>query len=386
MKVAYCGPISLRILAPDFAELHGLGDGYAYPFGAYYVQELLSRGHEVVVVTNAYTASACLEYRSGKLSLFVSPRRRPKQFIFDAYAKEREMMLQAIVESKPDVVHAQWCYEFAHVAKASGFPYVVTLRDAPWIVLKHFRNGYRLFRLLYAYWVMFGVQTSTAVSGYIASSFRKYFGTSAITVVPNALDESLLSKRPKQLNGSGNWLFVTTSSWGRLKNCKTLFRAFADVRKVYPNAELAVIGTGLGKDDEGAEWAEENQLAEGVQFLGRVPHDEILQLLEQSADLFIYTSLQESFCMAVLEAMAKGVPAVVLPDTGALPWLVEAGRCGVVASTQEAHDLAQACIELLENPDRYESISRSALERVSSEFTMARVADKYVDVYQKALG
>jgi glycosyltransferase involved in cell wall biosynthesis len=384
MKVAYCGPISLSILAPQFASEHELGDGYAYPFGAYYVQELLRRGHEVIVVTNVFSASKVLEYESGPLKVIVCPRRRPKHFIFDAYRKERSLIQTTLSDSGADVVHAQWCYEFAHAAKASGLPFIVTLRDAPWSVLKHFRSGYRLFRLIYSYFVLSGVRHLTTVSDYIAASFRSCYRKKDIVVVPNALDATIVSLQHKVRSAETPLHLVSTSAWGRLKNCKALFRVFEQVRQVYPDAVLSVIGSGLEEGGAGELWAQENGLATGVQFLGRVPHAEILTMLEESADLFVYTSLQESFCMAVLEAMAKGVPSVVFPDSGALPWLVGDGA-GIVAETQEVEDMADACIRLLEDSAQYEQVSQLALARVRKMFTMEAVTDAYLKVYRAAI-
>lgn len=385
MKVAYCGPISLSQLAPEFAHRCALGDGYAYPFGAYYVEALLGKGHQVTVVTSAYTATKVFEFEEGDLKIIVSPRRRPKKFIFDAYQLERQYMVDALHASKPDIVHAQWCYEFAHAAKSSGLPYLVTLRDAPWSVLKHFRTVYRLFRLIYSYFALSGVRHLTTVSGYIAESFKQYYRKDRVVVIPNALDTSLVSSNHKRLSTEKGIHVVSTSAWGRLKNCKALFRAFARIRQVYPDAVLSVIGSGLEDGGPACLWAAENQLSEGVRFLGRVSHSEILVLLEQEADLFVYTSLQESFCMAVLEAMAKGVPSVVFPDSGALPWLVDHGGSGIVASSQDFEDMAQACIDLLSNPDAYEAMSRAALERVRAMFTMDAVTDAYLEVYKEVI-
>jgi L-malate glycosyltransferase len=385
MKIAYCGPISLSILIPEFARELELGDGDAYPFGAYYVQELLQRGIEVTVVANVSSATEVMKYQSGLLTVVVCPRRRPKHFIFDAYRKERSLMQAALSNSGADVVHAQWCYEFAHAAKCSGLPFVVTLRDAPWSVLKHFRTKYRLFRLVYSYFVLSGVRNLTTVSGYIAASFKSYYGKGEIVVVPNALDRAVVSLHHKLLPSEKPLHLLSTSAWGRLKNCKALFRVFAEVRQKYPSAILSVIGYGLEAGGPASTWAAENQLSGGVRFLGRVPHAEILIMLEESADLFVYTSLQESFCMAVLEAMAKGVPSVVFPNSGALPWLVDHGGSGIVASSQNFEDMAHACIDLLSSPDAYEAMSRAALVRVRAMFTMDVVTDAYLEVYNKVI-
>lgn len=386
MKIAYCGPISLSIVAPELLTEDRINDGYSYPFGAHFVNLLLELGHEVVVVTSAMCVDEVYEYREGKLSVYICPRRHPRKFVADAYSSERRYMIEALKSAKPDIVHAQWSYEFCHAARCSELPYVVTLRDAPWQVFWHTRSIYRLYRSLYAYWALWGVKNATAVSPYILESFSKYFFLKGAEVVPNALKGVALASQFDCQPNSVSPTILSVSAWNALKNCKMTFSSFYLIRKRYRAASLKLVGPGLEANGAAHQWAKKNKLDAGVQFAGKLAHGEVLRCMRNDADVLLYPSLEESFCMVVLEAMASGLPAVVLPRAGALPWLVDDGRAGAIAKDRSPSALAEAAISLLKDECYYNSIRENALQRVKKHFTMKSVVESYLNVYGKVLG
>lgn len=385
MRIAYCGPISLSIVAPKLVDAGVLDNGYSYPFGAHFVCRLLEEGHEVVVVTSAMCVNQVFEYQDGSMSLYVCPRRHPREFILDFYAEEREALLSVIRKVSPDIVHAQWSYEFCHAARMSGVPCVVTLRDAPWQVFRHTKSIYRLYRALYAYWALRGVECITAVSPYISDYFETFYSLKNIVVVPNALKSSVLAEAGRLAPKHKEIVLLSVASWSRLKNCKTTLRAFRLIRQTFENAKLQLIGSQLEPEGPAHQWAITEGLADGVEFLGKRSHSEVIDRMCGDADLFIYPSLEESFCMVVLEAMACGLPSVVLPDAGALPWLVDYGKAGAVADSRTPRSLAVATVALLKDVERYQKISERGLARVKQSFTLEAVIQEYLKVYQEVL-
>jgi glycosyltransferase involved in cell wall biosynthesis len=119
------------------------------------------------------------------------------------------------------------------------------------------------------------------------------------------------------------------------KNVGALVEAFRMVRAQFPPARLRLIGK-----------PPRAPLEMGVEATGQV--DTVPPVLRQCS-LFVLPSLQEGFGIAAAEALAAGVPVVTTPSGGPEGLLRESGG-GIVTSTFEASDIADACIALLTEP------------------------------------
>jgi glycosyltransferase involved in cell wall biosynthesis len=239
MRILICGPVSLHLLR-DLVEVgeRAMPVGYEYPLAAYLARLLHARGHEVAVVTSSAQTKTTEVWQRERFTVYHTPRRRYYRFTLDAYAMERQCMLEAIREFAPDVIHAQWTYEFAHVAMDSGYPALVTARDAPWTILRHTRTPYRLYRALYAHYVIPRIVRMSAISKYVAEKIQEEYGyKSAIELIPNGLSKSLFALPAPRIDSCMPSSFVSVSGWGPRKNVKTLLRAFKQVRCQVPGQD-----------------------------------------------------------------------------------------------------------------------------------------------------
>jgi glycosyltransferase involved in cell wall biosynthesis len=170
---------------------------------------------------------------------------------------------------------------------------------------------------------------------------------------------------------------------GRLieqKDHATLLRAFARVHEQRPAARLAILGWG---PLEGATRALAARLglADTVLVAGRVePRDWLTR-----ADVFAHTSRWEGFGIALLEAMLSGLP-VVATRVSAIPEIVVDGETGLLAEPGDDQRLAEALLELLQDTERREALGSAGRKRALEEFSVARMADRTLDVYRSALG
>ena len=93
------------------------------------------------------------------------------------------------------------------------------------------------------------------------------------------------------------------------------------------------------------------------------------QRLFDEADVFVLPSRYDSFGMGFLEAMANGLP-VVAAEWGAIPDVVQHGRCGILVKKEEPQALAQAILTLRDAETRRymgEEAKRWVLEKFSAE-------------------
>jgi glycosyltransferase involved in cell wall biosynthesis len=151
------------------------------------------------------------------------------------------------------------------------------------------------------------------------------------------------------------------------KGVDVAIRALAEI----PDAHLVVLG-------EGPQRMELERLAdERVHLPGRVP--DVAAWLRR-ADVLVHPVRWEGFGLAVLEAMLAGLP-VVATNVSSLPELV--GDAGILVPPDDPSALAAAVNRVLADPTGYGERGR---ERARSEFSVARMADRTLAVYERTIG
>jgi glycosyltransferase involved in cell wall biosynthesis len=171
-------------------------------------------------------------------------------------------------------------------------------------------------------------------------------------------------------------LFV--SSLWPYKNCDGLLRAWALARAELGDRQLAIVGRGCDEKYIAAlhSLAGELGISEDVIFVGCVPLEETVRFY-QAADVFVYPSLNETFGLPILEAMACGCP-VVTSDTSAMP--ETAGRAAVLSDPGDPASIARAIVQAT-GPGR-DRLREAGLRR-AGQFTWGVTAASTLDVYRE---
>jgi len=382
MKVAIAGQISLRQLADlldqPAAVPKGLGGTPPLPE----VRALIARGHNVSLVTLDPDLTSEVVLRGDRLTVYVGPFRR-RHAARDGFKLERQFVAETLLRCRPNVVHAHWTYEYALGALATGLPTVVTAHDAPLVILRHHlpttRGGplfaqvpvsaHFLIRTTMAALVASRTKRLIAVSPYVEHHFRhalRYRGE--ITMIPNMMPS--ISRRPvspiEHPPNEGIRFLTILSSWGPLKNGTAAIEAFAQVRAGLYHASLHMIGHGLGPGGPAESWAVERGLADGITFIGPLPHDRVLDSLA-TADILVHPSLEESFGMAIAEAQLAGVAVIGGAHSGGVPWTLDYNRAGRLVDVRSTSSLAGAMRELA-----LDSATRSRLARAGADLARQR--------------
>ena len=123
-------------------------------------------------------------------------------------------------------------------------------------------------------------------------------------------------------------------------------------------------------------------IADRVHLLG--PVDDVAGLL-RAADVFAFASTDEACPVAVLEAMATGLP-VVVADIPGTRHLVTDGRDGLRFPVGNVAVLAAGLRHLVDDPARRGALGAAARTRVLSDFTVPGEAAAYQDLYDEVLG
>jgi len=300
-------------------------------------------------------------------------------------------IVQVARESNLDIIHAHYAVPHATAAflsrqilSADGKgPKVVTTLHGTDITLVGSDPSYSRI-------VAFSIEQSdavTAVSNSLRSSTYAELGVKhPIAVIPNFLDCAVHRRRPRpdlrrRFSGrsEATKVIVHVSNFRPVKRVDSVVAIFDRIRKKVP-ARLLLVG-------DGPDLASAQQMARDLGISSIVDavgaQEEVVPLLS-IADLFLLPSVQESFGLAALEAMACEVP-VIASRVGGLPEVIEHGVSGFLHPLEAIDEMAASAVELLTNPVLHKSVAQAACRRVRSEFCVERVVPMYEACYRELL-
>lgn len=104
----------------------------------------------------------------------------------------------------------------------------------------------------------------------------------------------------------------------------------------------------------------------------------------QAADLGLFTSESESFCLGILEAMCFGCPSVSTA-VGGIPEVVESGVSGELVAGADPAALALAVEGLLRDPARRRAMGEAARRRAAERFSAATIVARYEALYARVV-
>jgi len=205
-------------------------------------------------------------------------------------------------------------------------------------------------------------------------------------VNPYYLESSLTTSQAKKSFGvsvdAPLLLFV-----GRLvpyKGLRVLLRAFRIVRNHIPSTQLLIVGGGpqlaLLKST-----VERHGLSQVVHLLGVLPRRRLRDAYS-ACDVFVLPSRSrsEAFGIVLLEAMAQGKP-VVATHVGGIPYVVIDRETGLLVPPFDPVPLAQALIQLLQDPQYRSQLGQAGRKRVQTHFTREPITQQLEALYQQLL-
>ena len=104
----------------------------------------------------------------------------------------------------------------------------------------------------------------------------------------------------------------------------------------------------------------------------------------QAADLGLYTSDNESFCLAILEGMFFGCPSVAT-RVGGIPEVVEDGVSGLLVPAGDVDALARAVQRLIGDPAARATLGQAARKRAQGQFSADQIVPRYIELYERVV-
>ncbi len=135
----------------------------------------------------------------------------------------------------------------------------------------------------------------------------------------------------------------------------------------------------------GGKPSDEKIKAKNVRYISYIAKDTLLSLYYSSSDVFLFTSLVESFGLVVIEAMACGLPVVAFP-VGIVPEVIKHRKNGYISAYKDSDDLIRGVEYLFSLPPKALANQMAEFsQRAKKEYSLETMAARYLAAYKKLL-
>lgn len=234
---------------------------------------------------------------------------------------------------------------------------------------------------LLKWWIRRTLERSSKVLA-LSESWATFLSVHApaatIQVIPNSVPVGTQSSPRKE--EAGRILFL--GYVGARKGIFELLKALSLLKGSLPDIRLAICGD--GQIDLARKMADELGISSNVEFHGWINPDQRAEEFAR-ASIFTLPSYDEGLPMAMLEAMVAGKAIVVTP-VGGIPEVVKDRENGLLVPPGDAHALAQALREILEDSSLRKILAENAVRTVEARFSAPIVLAQLSRVYESLKG
>lgn len=279
----------------------------------------------------------------------------------------------------------------AHIHTCSGFTFfldgvlVCLARLCSVRVVMHihgakfdqFLDGLHPILLGLARWLFRRCDVIIVLSDSWEIELQKRLGEQSFSVIANGVPLIEGFTRQARIRKDVNVLFL-----GNLTERKGVLDLLDAMRHV-DNAVLHMVGgeEQIGIVDKVKQLIEQQKLNDKV-ILHGVKSGQDKQQFLQDADIFVLPSYAEGMPVALLEAMAFGLP-VIVSNVGGIPAVVTNEVEGFLITAGNREQLTSALKQLVSNPELREKMGQAGRTRCKSQFSIDATADKLLNLYWK---
>lgn len=360
---------------------------------------LARRGHEVALYTTNFDIDGVLDVpldrpvTDGGYTTRYFPVSWPRRWKF---SRPLGQAIRAEIGGF-DIVHIHNLYLYhtwvtAHYCRKYGIPYLVSPHGTldPFI-----RRRSRVKKAIY-HWLIEKRNLDRAAAIHYTAQYEMDLAHRAVkikapgAVVPLGLElqDYLELPRPGAFRSrfpevAGDRIILFLSRINFKKGLDLLAKSFGIITRQRDNVRLVI----AGPDNESygvqvRQWLSEAGVLSRTVFTGMLTGVDKLAALAD-ADLFVLPSYSENFGIAILEAMACGLPVVISNRVNIWQEIAGAGA-GVVVDC-DVQQLAEALLKLLDRPEERRIIGEKGRKLVEARFLWDKVADQMLGLYQKIL-
>jgi glycosyltransferase involved in cell wall biosynthesis len=205
-----------------------------------------------------------------------------------------------------------------------------------------------------------------------------------ISVFPMGIDETILeSGRQREKEKGGRPLTILSNrNLQPIYNLPLLIRALPLILKEEPDTKVLIAGEGPDRKSLERE-AIDRSVYSSIQFLGRVPHEKMVDLLGH-VDVYISTSLFDGTSVSLLEAMASGAFPVVTDIPANREWIAD-GENGFLVPPDKEKLLANRVLDALRSRSLAEKSRAKNISLVGERAVWPVSIKKVKKVYEECV-
>lgn len=302
-------------------------------------------------------------------------------------------LIRIFKKEKPDILHTNLFFAniFGRVAsRFSGIKAVVaTLHNPDYTYEDNGKQTFKIRKAIDRYSAIFSNTAFIAVSDCVKQDFQRQLGFKNVKVLPNCIessrykrpDESLVREKRKELGVEDDDILILNV--GRLhlqKGQVYLIEAFNLIRKDNSKCKLLIIGKGI-MERELRDKVDELRLRDNVIFSkDRRDIPEIMHI----SDIFVFPSLYEGFGIALVEAMASGLP-VIASDIEPLREIISQNVDGILVEKENPQILEKTISELINDKERRVYLGKNARKKAITTFDVATHIKGLKDIYKSLI-
>lgn len=366
-------------LSGDFIERHAKAASLQNRITVIHVvkdhNNVIQRGGAVEKITysNFPNLSAYVSYYQATEKVF------PAFFSFIRYLRTLKKLIdQHISENgKPDLINVHICYKAGlgalYCKKRFGINYVLSeqwtifcpeaqpsFADQPfyarWLIRKIYKNAARV----------------TAVSEYLGTQLAERFHIDRPLRIPNVVDSTLFYP---SIEKHSTFTFIHVSVLNYQKNPEAIISAISLAqRKATRPFKVIMYGPLI---PHLATLIHRHGLDGIVDYRSEVRQDVLAAEMRKCHSLILYSRF-ETFGCVVIEALASGVP-VIASDIPVMHEVIQEGISGVFARSDDAEQLAEKMLWMMENVNQFNSHSLS--QRAVDVYSFEKAAPMFTDLF-----
>ena len=197
--------------------------------------------------------------------------------------------------------------------------------------------------------------------------------------MPNAVNLNLYEGKKRFLSFEKEVVLITVGRIVKEKNHLFLVEVVEYLKIKGIKIKLIILGSGALRDQIKYE-IEKRKLQKTIEIPGAV--DQVENWLKK-AHIYVHSSLSETFGLSILEAMASGLPCVVLDAVGNRE-LVKDGINGFLLENAKVEIFGDKIVELIKCPFLYSKMANESLS-LSKNYCLNLYMDKLENFYKKGI-